>query len=170
MPPIYVNVTKCLPDTKQKKKPNKTELNNVVTLKGSPCYTSDARRFESDHAAVRHASLMRQHKICVRSASILTVISFIRKRQTMYLAQQKSQAGHELERSTAICGLTLGRRSKIKQIDQSHTATESLSRFLQQKEFEKIATPPGRVEVSGMFFFAICMSLVTISTYVRKRI
>lgn len=42
----------------------------------------------------------------------------------MYLARRKSQAGHELERSTAICGLTLGRRGKITHIDQSHPATE----------------------------------------------
>ena len=50
MPPLDVNVTKC--DTKKRKKPNKTKLNNIVMLKGTPYYTSVARRFESDHAAV----------------------------------------------------------------------------------------------------------------------
>lgn len=42
----------------------------------------------------------------------------------MYLARRKSQAEHELEWSTAICGLTLQRRGKITHIDQSHPATE----------------------------------------------
>lgn len=52
IPPDYVNVTKCLHDTKQKQSPNKTVLNKLLRLKRIPCDASDARRFESDHPAV----------------------------------------------------------------------------------------------------------------------
>ena len=81
----------------------------------------------------------------------------------MYLAQHKSQAEHELEQSTAICGLTLGRGGKITQFDQTHAARE-LTQISVAEGIWEIATRPGRVEVHGSFF---AISMLIASTNIQ---